>query len=74
MHPRRVFGLAAVFLKGVCAGNMDSRKGNAIVTPAPRKNVRRQRCFFVMNMTAPLNPRGAKTRDYMKNAGSATDR
>ena len=34
---------------GVAAGTMDSRKGNAIVTPAPVRNVRRERCFFVMN-------------------------
>ena len=47
----RVFGFAAAFFKGVCAGSMASRNGNATVTPAPYKNVRRGICFFVMNMT-----------------------
>src|SRR2546422_3611622 len=50
MHPSRLFGLAAVLFKGVCAGTIDSSSGNATVTPAPRRNVRRERCLFVMNM------------------------
>src|SRR5438552_7817141 len=50
MHVNRLFGFAAVLLSGVCAGAMDSRKGKAMVTPAPRRNVRRERCFFVMNI------------------------
>src|SRR5215510_5715835 len=29
---------------------MDSRNGNAMVTPAPRKKVRRDKCFFVMTI------------------------
>src|SRR5580692_9516388 len=29
---------------------MESSSGNASVTPTPRRNVRRGRCFFVMNM------------------------
>src|SRR5882724_5968276 len=53
MHPSRLFGLAAVLFKGVCAGTIDSRNGNATVTPAPRRNVRRERDFFVMNMVSP---------------------
>src|SRR5262245_44192641 len=50
MQPSRVLGMAAVFFRGVCAGTIDSRNGNATVTPAPRKNVRRERCFLVMNI------------------------
>src|SRR5215467_269788 len=49
MAPNRVRAFAAVCRSGVAAGTMDSRKGNAIVTPAPVRNVRRDRCFFVMN-------------------------
>src|SRR6266571_8900361 len=49
MAPNRVFALAAVCLNGVAAGSMDSRKGKAMVTPAPVRNVLRERCFFVMN-------------------------
>src|SRR6267142_4321843 len=54
MHPSRLFGLAAVLLSGVCAGTIDSSSGNATVTPAPRRNVRRERCFLVMNMACYL--------------------
>ena len=43
-------GAAAVLLSGVWAGSMDSRKGKANVVPAPRRNVRRGMCFFVMNI------------------------
>src|SRR2546422_8562558 len=50
MAPNRVRGLAAVCASGVAAGTIDSRKGKAMVTPAPRRNVRRERCFFVMNI------------------------
>src|SRR5262249_1553760 len=49
MAPNRVLAPAAACLNGVAAGTIDSRKGRAIVTPAPCKNVRRDRCFFVMN-------------------------
>src|SRR5215813_9795453 len=44
-------GAAAVLLKGVWAGSMDSRKGKAKVVPTPRRNVRRGMCFFVMTIT-----------------------
>src|SRR5215467_4856110 len=44
--PKRCVGAAAVLANGVCAGTIDSKKGNAIVTPAPCKNVLRDRCFF----------------------------
>src|SRR4249919_365745 len=46
MKVRRVFGTAPA--EGVCAGSMDSRKGNARVTPLPRRKVLRDKCFFVM--------------------------
>src|SRR3989442_5916142 len=49
MAPKRVLAFAAVCRNGVAAGTIDSRKGKAIVTPAPVRNVRRDRCFFVMN-------------------------
>ena len=36
---------------------MASRNGSATVAPkVPRMNVRRERCFFVMNMAAPFYP------------------
>src|SRR5258706_14847054 len=54
MHVSRLFGFAAVLLNGVCAGTIDSKNGNATVTPAPRRNVRRERCFFVINMVTLL--------------------
>src|SRR5262245_28382408 len=47
---KRVFGFEAVALSGVCAGSMASRKGNDNVTPAPRRNVRRERCFLEINI------------------------
>src|SRR4051812_19891516 len=50
MHPRRLFGDAAVLPSGVWAGTIESRSGSAIATPAPRRKVRRGRCFFVMKL------------------------
>jgi hypothetical protein len=50
MQHRRERGAAAVFAKGVCAGTIESRKGNAKDAPTPRKIVRRERCFLVTNM------------------------
>src|SRR6266850_2913438 len=67
MHPSRLFGLAAVLFKGVCAGTIDSSSGNATVTPAPRRNVRRERCLFVMNMgliSSQENEREARSRGF----------
>ena len=49
MHPSRVLPLAAVCASAVPAGTIDSRNGSAIVTPTPCRNVRRDRCFLVMN-------------------------
>src|ERR1700722_9864186 len=45
-------GLAAALLSAVCAGSIESNKGSAMVTPIPRRNVRRGRCFFVRNIAA----------------------
>ena len=50
MPVNRVTGFAAVFARGVCAGNMASSSGNASVIPAPRKNDRRAMCFLEMNI------------------------
>jgi hypothetical protein len=50
MPTNRLAGLAAVLLKGVCAGTIESSSGKANVTPTPRKNVRRGTCFLVMNI------------------------
>jgi hypothetical protein len=55
MNPRCGFGLAAVWASAVQAGIIASNKGRPTVTPAPRRNVRRERCFFVMNMTVYLS-------------------
>src|SRR5688572_359776 len=49
----RGVALAAVAASAVPAGSMASNSGSAIVAPMPRRNVRRFRCFFEMNM-APL--------------------
>ena len=51
---KRLRGAAAVFRKGVRAGTIDSIKGSAIVAPIPCNTVRRERCFFVMNMDQAL--------------------
>src|SRR3984957_15539362 len=50
MPVKRVFGFAAVLLSKVCAGIMESSNGNASATPAPRRSVRREMCFLVMNI------------------------
>src|SRR5579862_3816229 len=61
MAPKRVRTFAAAVCRsGVAAGTMDSRKGSAIVTPAPVRKVRRERCFFVMNSILRLLQRGLK--------------
>src|SRR5262245_52986649 len=49
-----VFVLTARLVKGVCAGSMASRNGNANVKPVPYKKVRRGMCFPDMNMTLCL--------------------
>src|ERR1700732_627118 len=50
MPVKRVFGFAAVLIRGVCAGTMESSSGSANATPAPRRTVRRDTCFLVRNI------------------------
>src|SRR4249920_2701503 len=53
MNPKRWRGRAAVCASGVCAGTIASRNGSASVAPTlPRRNVRREMYFRVMNMSA----------------------
>ncbi len=49
--PSRFVGLAAVCTIGVKAGTIESSSGNASDAPTPRRTVRRDRPFLVMNMT-----------------------
>src|SRR5262249_4859492 len=50
---RRVLPTAAVLRRGVWAGTMASRNGNARVAPIPRRTVRREMCFFSINIAFP---------------------
>src|ERR1700693_3251565 len=50
MPAKRVFGFAAVLIRGVCAGTIESSSGSANATPAPRRTVRRDTCFLVTNI------------------------
>src|SRR5712671_7780798 len=52
---KRVLGFAAVLLIRVWAGTIESSKGKARATPAPRRTVRREMCFLVMNILGPLS-------------------
>src|SRR5580658_6343658 len=71
-NPRRGEGFAAVLLSAVCAGSMESSNGRASVTPTPRRNVRRGRCFFVMNIILwPLLESGGIVRIYVTTGGLA---
>src|SRR3990167_920062 len=54
MNPSFGVGPAAVWASAVRAGIMASSSGSAIVAPTPRSTVRRDRCFFVMNIVALL--------------------
>src|SRR5262245_46392363 len=56
----RVFGDAADWASAVAAGTIESRSGSASVTPAPRRNVRRERCFLEMNMA--IDPCNSKCK------------
>src|SRR6188474_2455189 len=49
-NPRR--GLCFTLLAN--AGTIASSNGSATVAPSPRRNVRRPRCFWVMNIVACL--------------------
>src|SRR5262245_63489088 len=48
--PKRRTGTAAVVASAVRAGTIESRNGNAIVAPMPRRTVRRDNDCFVMNI------------------------
>src|SRR6186713_1583001 len=50
MKATRGLMAAAVFASAVWAGIIASSSGSAIAAPAPCSTVRRERCFFVMNM------------------------
>src|SRR5688500_8808156 len=54
MPTKRFTGAAAVRRSGVSAGTIDSSSGNASVTPAPRRNVRRAMCFLATNISGSL--------------------
>src|SRR5260370_1102347 len=54
MAARRVFGAAVVLLKGVWAGSIASSNGSTTDPPSPRRTMRRERCFFVINISSPL--------------------
>ena len=68
--PNRICGLAAVFASGVCAGIMESSSGSDIVTPKPRKNVRRGRCRLVRNVMGVAS----FSLRYYRSLGSWEDR
>jgi len=46
------FGDAAVWASAVAAGIIASSKGSASAAPLPRRIVRREMCFLVINMFA----------------------
>src|SRR5665213_90716 len=48
MAAKRVGGIAAVLVRGVCAGIMESSRGSASATPVPRRTARRDKCFLLM--------------------------
>jgi hypothetical protein len=45
-RPSLICGRAAVCARSVRAGTIASRNGSDMVTPTPRMNVRRERCFL----------------------------
>jgi hypothetical protein len=51
MQASRDAGAAAVFASSVLAGTIESSNGSANEAPMPFRTVRRERCFFVMNIT-----------------------
>jgi len=50
ISPKRFAGFAAVLAIADRAGTMLSSNGNATAAPRPRKTVRREIAFLVMNM------------------------
>src|ERR1700730_4973104 len=53
----RGFGLPAVCANAVAAGTIASSSGSASAAPAPRRTVRREMCFLVINIVelSPVN-------------------
>src|SRR5262245_10584909 len=49
-------GAAPVCANATPAGSIASSSGSAMQLPAPRNTVRRERCFFVMNISYLLSP------------------
>ena len=72
MHTRRVTSVAAVTVRANRpAGAIASRNGSATVAPIPRRNVRRGRCFPVMNdMVCPLAIRAGSCVTLRVSAGT----
>src|SRR5215813_4599061 len=58
---RGTFAAASALAEGTKAGNIESSNGSANVTPAPRRNVRREMCFFVMNISTPVASDSSET-------------
>src|SRR5262245_4308314 len=54
MNPMCGVTFAAVCARAVCAGIIASSSGSPTATPAPRRNVRRDKCFLVMNIIGSL--------------------
>src|SRR5215467_6156772 len=61
-NPSREVGLAAVFASSVRAGTIASSRGSASAAPAPFRNVRRGRCFLVMNIWVLIRRDDARFR------------
>ncbi len=51
--PVKRVGEGTAARSGVAAGAIDSSSGSATVAPMPRRNVRRGRCRFAMNIPQP---------------------
>src|SRR5690349_19689465 len=66
--PSRICGLAAVFARGVWAGIMESSSGSDMVTPSPRRKVRRGRCRLLIKVMFPVSWR-YKSPDVLSLAG-----
>src|SRR5690349_15118840 len=57
----RGFGAAAVCASAVAAGTIADRSGKPIAAEPPLSSVRRDKCFFVMNMSASCRLLGRAT-------------
>src|SRR5688572_14960441 len=56
---RGTFTVAWARARGARAGNIESSNGSASEMPAPRRTVRREMCFFVMNILTGLSKQTA---------------